>query len=88
LKPTIGRIVHYVNLGDADGKYPPTTQAAIITAIENPNDPQGRVWLKVFYKTGLFDCEVPYSPEPKRGHWSWPPREPVVASDSPNLRTA
>ena len=27
--PTVGRIVHYTNLGDADGKYPPEQQAAI-----------------------------------------------------------
>lgn len=31
MKPTVGRIVHYTNLGDADGKYPPEQQAAIIT---------------------------------------------------------
>ncbi len=29
--PTVGRIVHYTNLGDADGKYPPEQQAAIVT---------------------------------------------------------
>ena len=23
MKPTVGRIVHYTNLGDKDGKYPP-----------------------------------------------------------------
>ena len=74
MKPTIGRIVHYTNLGDADGKYPPTTQAAIITKIDDPADPDGKVTLKVFYPTGIFDCTVPFSAEPKRGHWSWPPR--------------
>jgi hypothetical protein len=31
--------------------------------------------LKVFYRTGLFDTvKVGFSPEPKRGHWNWPPR--------------
>lgn len=29
--PTVGRIVHYTNLGDAEGKFPPETQAALIT---------------------------------------------------------
>ncbi len=33
MKPTVGRIVHYTNLGDKDGKYPPQVQAAVITAI-------------------------------------------------------
>ena len=34
MKPTVGRIVHYTNLGDRDGKYPPEIQAAIITRVE------------------------------------------------------
>lgn len=32
-KPYVGATVHYTNLGDKDGKYPPQVQAAIITAI-------------------------------------------------------
>jgi hypothetical protein len=69
--PTIGRIVHYTNLGDKDGKYPPETQAAIITGI---ND-DGTVALKVFYKTGIFDCpSVKFFDSPVRGCWTWPPR--------------
>lgn len=38
-KPSIGRIVQYTNLGDADGKYPPEIQAALITGVykKNPN---------------------------------------------------
>mgnify|MGYP001586074392 FL=1 len=32
MRPTVGRIVMYTNLGDADGKYPPEQQAAIITS--------------------------------------------------------
>lgn len=75
--PSIGRIVHYTNLGDRDGKYPPTVQAAIITGL---NDPSGNVSLHVFYKTGQFDlaaCEftdAPAGSEAARGKWSWPPR--------------
>ena len=72
-KPSIGRIVHYTNLGDADGRYPPTTQAALITGL---ND-DGTVALHIFYKTGQFDMpSVPRSDDdvPKRGHWNWPPR--------------
>ncbi len=32
-KPTIGRVVHYTNLGDKDGRYPPEVQAAIVTGV-------------------------------------------------------
>lgn len=68
---TVCRTVHYVNLGDKDGKYPPSIIAAIITAV-NEN---GTVALKCLYPTGVFDCpEIPYSETYKRGHWSWPPR--------------
>lgn len=31
IKPTVGRIVHYTNLGDRDGRFPPEVQAALIT---------------------------------------------------------
>ncbi len=69
--PTIGRNVHYTNLGDKDGKYPPETQAAIITGL----NADGTVALHIFYRTGQFDMpSVPYSDEPARGHWNWPPR--------------
>ena len=75
-KPSIGRIVHYTNLGDRDGKYPPTVQAAIITGV---ND-DGSVSLHVFYKTGAFDLASCLSTsavagtEEARGLWSWPVR--------------
>lgn len=47
MKPTVGRIVHYTNLGDKDGRYPPEQQAAIITGVyprgplaeSSPTDP-------------------------------------------------
>jgi hypothetical protein len=71
--PSIGRLVHYTNLGDRDGKYPPTVQGALITGV---ND-DGTVSLKVFYKTGLFDCDnIAYTDEPAgsegaRGKWCW-----------------
>jgi hypothetical protein len=38
MKPTIGRTVHYVNLGDKDGKYPPEIQAAMVTGVYREND--------------------------------------------------
>lgn len=41
MNPSVGRIVHYTNLGDAEGKYPPQAQAAIITAIYDEIPPLG-----------------------------------------------
>jgi hypothetical protein len=71
IAPTIGRIVHYTNLGDADGKYPPETQAALVTGVNADGSPS----LLVFYKTGQFNMpSVPFSETPKRGHWNWPLR--------------
>lgn len=82
MKPTIGRIVHYTNLGDKDGKYPPEQQAAIITKVlpiasaEGARDEdQYLISLHIFYPTGQFDMQVvPFSEEYARGHWTWPPR--------------
>lgn len=77
MKPSIGRIVHYTNLGDRDGKYPPQVQAAIITGI---NEDQ-TVSLHVFYRTGQFDLasvrytEAEAGTEYARGKWCWPARE-------------
>lgn len=69
MRPTVGRIVHYTNLGDKDGKYPPETQAAIITGVTFDE----KVTLHIFYKTGQFDMDnVPFSETPQRGHWNWP----------------
>jgi len=84
MKPTVGRIVHYTNLGDKDGRYPPEQQAAIITkVVQHPAAVEGTkqenccaVSLHIFYPTGQFDMQnVPYSEEYQRGHWSWPVRE-------------
>jgi len=80
--PSVGRIVHYTNLGDKDGKYPPEVQAAIITGVHVPvpGDGDATVSLHIFYKTGQFDmAAVPFTEEPAgsdgaRGKWTWPAR--------------
>ncbi len=86
--PTVGRIVHYTNLGDAEGKYPAEQQAAIVTKVVQygtelpdgggwiPGDERGySVSLHIFYETGDFHMKaVPFSQEYRRGHWSWPPK--------------
>ena len=74
MKPTIGRIVHYTNLGDRDGRFPPEVQAALITGV-NADD---TVALHIFYKTGQFDMQsVPFTAfdagsDAARGKWTWP----------------
>jgi len=82
MKPTVGRIVHYTNLGDKDGRYPPEQQAAIVTGVY-PEHAEGTTGthgpmhadLHIFYKTGEFNMTgVPFSENYERGHWSWPPR--------------
>ena len=84
--PSVGRIVHYTNLGDKDNRYPPETQAALIVkASLQRNIGAGlaleentyEVWLCVFYRTGFFFMESPvsFSEKPlERGTWTWPPR--------------
>jgi hypothetical protein len=71
-KPTIGRIVHYVNLGDSQGLYPPECQAAIITGVNE----DGTVALHIFYRTGDFymqDVEFSEDTQQRRS-WHWPER--------------
>lgn len=87
MKPTVGRIVHYTNLGDKEDKYPPETQAAIVTGAKVSEPAHAHhdaictercfvVDLHIFYRTGDFLMfGVPFSEVPARGHWNWPPRE-------------
>ena len=72
MEPTVGRIVHYNTRGSADGIYPPTVFAAIITAI-HPESDEMAVDLATFGPSGLrFDQGVIKGGE--AGHWDWPPR--------------
>lgn len=88
MKPTIGRIVHYHGpLGD--GPF-----AAIVTDVHREN----RVMLHVFGRLEAWNPMLPiaHSPEPKPGHWSWPPHEedaityscPVCGKFHPSLDQA
>ncbi len=75
-QPSIGRIVHYQSYGTPGGEYLPEPRAAIITTIAAPTATEpDRVGLAVLNPTGMFfNASVPYSEDPKPGHWSWPPR--------------
>jgi len=90
VKPTVGDIVHYTNLGDRDGRFPPEIQAAIITAVKpsvlgRRSDFEEDCWIvsiHIFYRTGQFDMDaVPYAGEHRagkddaRGKWQWPSKE-------------
>jgi hypothetical protein len=76
-KPTVGRIVHYQSHGSPNGQHKSRPRAAVVTEVpEHWEDIVGRpVSLCVLNPTGqYFDQNVPFSEEPKAGHWSWPPR--------------
>lgn len=66
---TVGRIVHYKTRGSADGVYPPTIFAGIVTDAKDGIT----VDLVTFGPTGLrFEANVTLGDQP--GMWSWPPR--------------
>ncbi len=78
--PSVGRIVHYVARGSADGVFPVTCRAAVVTAV---NEPEELVGLAVFHPDGLLfaqgipqgapsdtDLSVPLV----GGTWHWPER--------------
>jgi hypothetical protein len=73
LKPSVGRIVHYVSYGTRYGEYTSECRAAVVTEISNDL----RVGLAVLNPTGtFFNREVPYVPseEHEGGTWHWPER--------------
>ncbi|MDJ0464989.1 hypothetical protein [Streptomyces sp. H27-C3] len=71
--PTVGRIVHYVSRGSADGRYPSTCRAAIVTAVEGE-----QAALAVFNPEGLHftlsDTPHALSAPLSGGTWHWPER--------------
>lgn len=79
MKPSVGRIVHYQSYGTPGGEFLPEPRAAIITAVHNgdPVPEHGTPYIDaaVLNPTGMFFSQsLPFSAEPKPGHWSWPPR--------------
>ena len=69
--PSVGRVVHYQSYGTPGGEYLPEPRAAIISEVQS----EDLVGLVVLNPTGLFfNRDVPFSEEPKPGHWNWPPR--------------
>lgn len=81
--PSVGRVVHYVSAGSADGTYPSVCRAADITEVPGIDDlsgmAEGRVGLMVKNPEGIhfrplagggavYDSDgAPYT-------WHWPER--------------
>lgn len=70
MKPSVGRIVHYQSYGTPGGEFLPEPRAAIIAEVLEDDVCQ----VVVFNPTGIFFNRVPFSEQPKPGHWNWPPR--------------
>lgn len=72
-QPTVGRIVHYVSRGSADGVFPATCRAAVIAAV----DDDGCISLCVLNPSGIFfdgDIQQDESDHAHGGTWHWPER--------------
>jgi hypothetical protein len=70
VKPSIGRIVHYVSYGTPGGEYPSKCRAAVVADIQ----PNGEISLVVLNPTGLFfNLPCPHDEDTKLGGtWHWP----------------
>lgn len=80
MKPSIGCTVHYQRYGTPGREYKSEPSAAIITEVVN--EEEGIVHMTVLNQIGFhFNRDVPFSEEPKPGHWNWPPRVVNISSD-------
>ena len=92
MKPSVGRIVHYVSFGTPGGEYKSECRAAIITEVPDVVSDPKTIGLCVLNPTGqFFNRSVPYH-EGDAGHdhagdeipaksyrggsWHWPERVP------------
>jgi len=83
MKPSVGRIVHYVSYGTPGGEYTSQCRAAVITAVNESRDTSFPdvthilgVSLTVLNPEGMFfNQQVPFNEDEKRGGtWHWPER--------------
>lgn len=74
MKPSIGRVVHYVSYGTPGGEYTSECRAAIVTEVAA--DPRESVGLCVLNPTGqFFNRAIPHDEDGKSGGtWHWPER--------------
>jgi hypothetical protein len=75
MKPSIGRIVHYVSYGTPKGEFVSTCRAAVVTAVGDPDVEE--ISLCAINPTGLFFHESCLHEEDVKsgGTWHWPERE-------------
>jgi hypothetical protein len=74
MKPSVGRIVHYVSYGTPGGEYGKECRAAIITEVTPIPAPE-TVGLAVLNPSGLFFHEACQDEDDKAGGtWHWPER--------------
>lgn len=77
MKPTVGRIVHYVSYGTPGGEYTSQCRAAIVTEVWADD---GTVNLAVVNPTGMFFNSASHDEDEKSGGtWHWPERETTEA---------
>ncbi len=78
MKPSIGRIVHYVSYGTPGGEYGMECRAAIVTEIPREGDPDAdgseTVGLAVLNPSGMFFNRTPHDEHVAKagGTWHWP----------------
>lgn len=73
MRPSVGRIVHYMARGSADGHFPPVCRAAIVTYVQD--EEEDVVSLAVLNPSGLFfDSALLYDEKQHPGTWHWPER--------------
>lgn len=75
--PSVGRVVHYMSRGSADGVFPPVCRAAIVTDVARyDGPPEEYASLAVLNPTGLFfDDTIPHDEQLVPGTWHWPGRD-------------
>ena len=75
IQPTIGRVVYYKARGSADGVFPKTDRAAIVTDVRStPSDAESpcQVRLCVMNPEGLFFTDWLWQGQ-EGGDWDWMP---------------
>ncbi|WP_161883858.1 hypothetical protein [Deinococcus alpinitundrae] len=79
MKPSIGRIVHYVAYGTPNGEFKPAHRAAVVTEVfvPVPGDGETKIKVCVLNPTGIFFSDWMSEDETgqRGGSWHWPERE-------------